>query len=468
MKKLTGLILLCSVFKFNLQAQNSYLGIKTSKHAGILGALVNPAEIANMPQKIDVHLAGFDGSLINNVVNLTTSELGKIDSFTNNFFKTVSPEGLTARVNIDIVGPGAAVMINKKITIGLMTRSRLQLGLNNLDFMTGKALADGELSKNASLPYTTPRINNMSMNVFGWGEIEGIFAMNLYESETHTINGGGSIKGILPGGYANAYLTDFKMTIDTIAGGNVKMYNGSGNIGLEYSGSNDPLQSIFSNLLGGPKGIGFSLGANYLYKNKKSGEYILKLGASIVDIGSMSFNLNSQNSRKFVINPSAVLNPKSLQGNNFDDIINRVKASGIASEVPTDSQITVGLPTALNFTADWNIWKPFYLSFHMQQSLNSESNPRSIQAANYYSFTPRVSFRFFEAYLPVNISSVQGTTVGLGIKAGPLYLGTSSLISAILSESNKALDYHIGLRYGFGKRNKSAKKEEVKKDEVKK
>lgn len=466
MKNIITLALVFCIF--NLIAQNSYLGIKTSKHAGILGAMVNPAEIANMPQRIDIHLAGVDASLINNVVNLTTSELGKIDSFTDNFFKSMSPEGLTARVNIDIAGPGAAVIINKKITVGLLTRARLQLGMNNLDFMTGKAIADGQLTPDATLPYTTPHINSMSMNVFGWGEIGGVFAMNLYESKEHTFNMGGTLKGILPGGYANAYLTNFKMSIDTISGGNVRMYNGSGNIGLEYTGSNDPLESIFSNLLGGPSGIGFDLGGSYLYKNKKSGEYILKLGASIVDIGSMSFNLNSQNSRKFTINPAAVLDPKTLQGSDMDDIINRVKASGVATEVPTDSQIIVGLPTAFNFTADWNIWKPLYLSFHMQQSLNSESNPRSIQAANNYSFIPRISFRIFEAYLPVNISSVQGTTIGIGIKAGPLYFGTSSLISAIISESNKALDYHIGLRYGFGKRNKQVKKEEAKKDEMNK
>lgn len=455
------LILILITFSISsLISQNSYLGIKTSKHAGILGSFINPAEIANMSQKIDVHLAGFDGSLINNVVNLTPSELGKIDSFTDRFFNNVTQEGLTARVNLDIAGPGAAVAINKKITVGLMTRARLQLGMNNLDFMTGKALADGKLSQNASLPYTTPLINNMSMNVFGWGEIGGVFAMNLYNSEKFSFSAGGTLKGILPGGYANTFLTNFKMTIDTVAGGDVSMYNGSGDIGLEYSGNNDPLESLFSNLLGGPKGIGFDLGASFQYKDKKSGEYILKFGASIVDIGTMSFNLNSQNSRRFVINPTAVLDPKTLQGSNMDDIINRVKASGVASEVATDSLVTINLPTSLNFTTDWNIWKPLYLTFYMQQSLNSADNPRSIQAANFYSFTPRISFRFFEAYLPISFSNVQGTSMGLGIKAGPLYLGTSSLLSAIFSESNKALDYHIGLRYGFGKRNKVEKKKE--------
>ena len=464
MKRIAIIITFIISVSSSIQAQYSFSGIRTSKRAGILGATINPAEIASMPQKIDVHLFGADFNLVNNVVNLSSSEIGKLDSFKERFFNNITPDGLTVRLNFDIVGPSAAVAINKKMTVGLMTRGRILLSMNNIDIATGRALASSETIDNATLPYTTPRINNMSMNLIGWGEIGGLFAINLYDSKQHSLSGGACLKGIFPGGYANTYLTNFKATIDTTAGGNVRMSNSSGSIGLEYSGSNDPLNSLFSNFIGGPKGVGFDLGGSYQYKDKKTGEYILKLGASIVDIGSINFNLNSQNSRKFELNSSAIIDPNTLQGDDMDQIINNIKTSGIATEIANDSQVSIGLPTAFNLTADWNIWKSIYLTLHMQRSLNDLNNPRSLQAANFLNFTPRVSFKLFEAYLPVSFSDIQGTTVGIGLKLGPMYIGTNSLLSAVLSETNKAIDMHMGFRFALGKRNKEEKPEEKKAD----
>lgn len=442
-------ILLCKQVFF---AQYSYSGIRTSKRAGILSATINPAELANMPQKVDVHFVGFDLNLANNLVNLTPSSIGHLDSFVDRYLNKVSPEGFTFRVNMDVMGPGVAYAINDKMTVGLFTRARLQMAMNNLDIVTARALARSELIENATLPYTTPTINNMSMNLVGWTEIGGSFAMNLYNSKEHSFSIGASIKALFLGGYANSFLTNFKATIDTAAGGNVRISNGSGEIGMEHTGSNDPLENLGSNFMGSPKGIGFDLGATYQYKDKKTGEYILKLGASIVDIGTMSASMNAQNSRSFTINPILNFDPSTIQGDNMDEIINNIKASGIATEVPIDSVQTINLPTAFNLTADWNVWKSFYLTAHVQRPMTKRDNPRSLIAPDFICFTPRISFRVFEAYMPLSFSSLQGTSLGLGVKLGPVYLGTGSLLSATFSDNNKAVDFHFGFRGGFGNR----------------
>jgi hypothetical protein len=433
-------------------AQYSFSGIRTSKRAGILGATINPAELANMPQKVDVHFVGFDLNLANNVMNLTPSSIGNLDSFVDRYLNKVSPEGFTFRINMEVMGPGVACAINEKMTAGLFTRARLQMAMNNLDIVTARALARSETIENAMLPYTTPTINNMSMNLVGWTEIGGSFAMNLYNSKEHSFSGGASIKALFLGGYANAFLTNFKATIDTAAGGNVRISNGSGEIGMEHTGSNDPLEDLGSNFMGSPKGIGFDIGATYQYKDKKTGEYILKLGASIVDIGTMSASMNAQNSRSFRINPITNFDPTTIQGDNMDEIINNIKVSGIATEVPIDSVQTINLPSAFNLTADWNVWKSFYLTTHVQRPMTKRDNPRSLIAPDFICFTPRISFRVFEAYMPLSFSSLQGTTLGLGVKLGPVYFGTGSFLSAMFSENNKAVDFHFGFRAGFGNR----------------
>jgi hypothetical protein len=454
LKKTIGITFFLTIIALQSSAQYSFNGIRTSKRAGILGATINPADLSSMPQKVDVHAFGFDVNLANNVVSLSLSGINKLDSFKEYFLNNITPEGLTARLNLDIMGPSGAFAINDRMTVGLVTRGRIQAAVNNLDIATARALSESETLSNIGLPYTTPKINNMSMNLVGWGEIGGLFAMKVYESDIHSLSGGVTIKAIFPGGYANSFVTDFRATIDTSLGGDVRIYNGSGSLAIEYSGSNDPMTSIFSNLTGAPKGIGFDIGGSYQYKNKETDEYIVKIGASIVDIGSMGFSMNAKNSRGYIINPLANFDPKTIQGNNLDEIITNIKNTGIATEVPQDSNQTIGLPTALNLTADWNIWKAFYLTFHMQRSLTSNDNPRSLQAPNFICFTPRISYKLFEAYLPLSISGLQGFNLGLGIKFGPLYFGTNSLLSAVLSESNKSIDYHFGIRSGFGNRKK--------------
>ena len=453
MNKIRICTLLIVIISFHLPAQNAYNGIRTSKRAGILGATINPAELANMSQKVDVHFVGFDLNMANNLVNLTSFD--NLDSFVDRYLNQVSPEGFTFRVNVDVMGPGGAYAINDKMTAGLFTRARLQMAMNNIDIVAGKAIARSETIENATLPYTTPTINNMSMNLVGWTEIGGSFALNLYNSKQHSFSGGASVKALFLGGYANAFLTNFKATIDTVSGANVRISNGSGEIGLEHTGSNDPLEDLGSNFTGSPKGIGFDLGASYQYKDKKTGEYILKLGASVVDIGSMSASMNAQNSRSFRINPMTILDPSTIQGDNLDEIINNIKASGIATEEPIDITQTINLPTALNLTADWNIWKFLYLTAHMQRPLTKKDNPRSLIAPDFINFTPRISFKLFEVYLPLSFSSLQGPSLGLGLKLGPVYFGTGSLLSAAFSDNNKAVDFHFGFRAGFGKRNKN-------------
>jgi hypothetical protein len=53
-------------------AQNSFNAIKTSSRGGILTTLVNPADLAGMPQKFDFNLIGFDLNVSNNTLNFTS------------------------------------------------------------------------------------------------------------------------------------------------------------------------------------------------------------------------------------------------------------------------------------------------------------------------------------------------------------------------------------------------------------
>lgn len=455
MKKTIYIFSFIAVSMTSIMAQNSFNAIKTSQRGGILTTLVNPADLAGMPQKFDLNIVGFDLTVANNIVNFTSSELGKTSDFKDRFFNNATTEGLNVRVNLDVVGPSLAIALNKKTAVGLITRARMNMALNNIDIITGKAIVDGTYSSSTSLPYTTPRINNMSANLNGWGELGAVISTEIFKDVRHSVKIGGTLKGIFAGSYANTYLSNFSMTFDTTAAGRLQLRNGSGNLGIEYSGNSDPLKSVSDNLFGAPTGLGIDAGISYQYKNIETGKYIFKLGASLLDLGSMRISLNKNNSRQFTINSSAIIDPKTISGKDLDAIITNIKNTGAVTEQASDTSITVNLPMALNLQADVNVWKAFYVTLNLQRRATDELNPRSMQAANYLTLTPRMMTRFIELYMPFTFAEVQGTTIGAGFKLGPLYIGSTSLISALMSEKNKAIDFHFGIRAGFGKRFKN-------------
>jgi hypothetical protein len=434
-----------------VNGQNSFNAIKTSNRGGILTTLVNPADLAGMPQKFDINLIGFDMNISNNVINFTSSELGKSDDIKDRFLNTSATLGFNMRVDADVIGPSLAIALNKKTTIGLITRGRLFLNLNNVDVALAKSLIDGSISNNLTLPYNSPNINNMSMNMVGWAEVGLTGSREIFNDKKHSLKIGGTVKALFSGLYANVYMNNFKFSIDKNSSNRVIINNAAGQMGVEYNGSGDPTNNISSNLIGGPTGVAFDAGISYQILDEKPGEYRLKLGASMLDIGSMNFSLNRTNSRQFILNPGPH-DPAKIQLSSMDAFIASVKTNNVASEIATDSNILVKLPMAFNFQADIKVWKPFFLTLNLNRRATSSDDPRSLQALNYLTVTPRLASRFIEVYVPFTFADIQGTTVGAGFKLGPMYLGSSSLISALASNNNKAIDVHFGLRAGFGKR----------------
>ncbi|MCE2961938.1 MAG: DUF5723 family protein [Chitinophagales bacterium] len=434
-----------------VNGQNSFNAIKTSNRGGILTTLVNPADLAGMPQKFDLNLIGFDMNISNNVINFTSNELGKSDDIKNRFLNTSTPVGFNMRVDADVIGPSLAIAINKKTTIGIITRGRVYINMNNIDVALAKSLIDGTVSNNLTLPYISPNINNMSLNMLGWAEIGLTGSREIFKDKNNSLKIGGTVKALFSGLYANVYMNNLSFSLDKNSSNRVMINNASGQMGVEYNGSGDPTNNISSNLVGGPTGVAFDAGISYQILDKKPGQYKLKIGASLLDIGSMKFSLNSTNSRQFILNPGPH-DPAKIQLSSMDEFIASVKTNNVANEIAADSNILVKLPMAFNFQADIKVWQPIFLTINLNRRATSSDDPRSLQALNYLTITPRIVSKFIEVYVPFTFAEIQGTTAGAGFKLGPLYAGSSSIISALTSNNNKAIDVHFGIRAGFGKR----------------
>ena len=291
------------------------------------------------------------------------------------------------------------------------------------------------------------------MNATTWGEIGFSAAHKLFENKNHKINAGVTFKLLFPGAYANIGLDKFQGRI-TNNSGNLILTNANANLNIAYSGNlgndftniNDYTSSVFGNLKGFATDLGFDyqlLGSNKNYK--------VKIGASIKNIGSMTFKSDSNYSTNYTlsIQGSQSLNLNQFENTNgVNDIETTLINSRFLNKSPQNTDFNVKLPTTFNLYTDIKIISKFSVTLFTQQKINSNSNNDQIMSQNIISITPRISLGFFEAYVPIAKNEISGTTGGFGFRLGGFFLGSNSILTALTSDTKQA-DLYTGFRFGI-------------------
>jgi hypothetical protein len=80
--------------------------------------------------------------------------------------------------------------------------------------------------------------------------------------------------------------------------------------------------------------------------------------------------------------------------------------------------------------------------------LNSDNDNNQITTQNIVSITPRINLGYFEAYVPISSNEISGTNTGIGFRLGGFYIGSGSVITALLNDSKQA-DFYTGFRWAF-------------------
>jgi len=66
--------------------------------------------------------------------------------------------------------------------------------------------------------------------------------------------------------------------------------------------------------------------------------------------------------------------------------------------------------------------------------------------SNTVSLTPRFESKWFSLYLPLSMVENNGFQIGTGLRAGPLYIGSGSILSALTSDNSKGADVYAGIK----------------------
>jgi hypothetical protein len=75
--------------------------------------------------------------------------------------------------------------------------------------------------------------------------------------------------------------------------------------------------------------------------------------------------------------------------------------------------------------------------------------------------TPRFERKWVSVFMPLSVMDYSGFNAGFGFRAGPLFLGSNTLLTNLMSGKSKATNVYFGLKIPIYKKGKSYSKAEL-------
>jgi hypothetical protein len=438
------LILLAAVPAF---AQGHFSGITTSQRVGLMNASINPAELTNLTSKYEIQVVGASMLVSNNKIGF--SDLTGGEDFEDLIFR--GDEAVNMRIDGAVVLPGFA-MRHGKWSFGLATKAYAKMDLVDVDANIGDAISNNGINIFGST--TISSNENQRVSGTSWGEVGLLAARNLFEDEKHRISGGVTLKLLFPGSYTNFGADSFTGTINSTLS-EVTLTDAQANLNIAYSGNlgesftefGDYTRSLFGKL----NGVAADLGINYQLKGTDN-KYRVNAGLSIRNIGSMTFKDNNNASTDYVLSIQGFesLNLEVFENaDSMQDVEQILLNSGYLDKTErTSTDFKVELPTTLTAYADVKIAPTFYVTVFTNQKLKEDSGNDQITGQNVFSVTPRYTLENFEVWSAWSANEFSGLAGGIGLRAYGFYLGSGSIITALISDAKEA-DVFVGYSFGL-------------------
>ncbi|XMO86590.1 DUF5723 family protein [Algibacter sp. AS12] len=451
MKKIS-VLLVFTMFTLIMDAQ-SYLGFLTDNYSGVHSLISNPANITDSRFKTDINLGGVSVFGGNDYYGINVWDASR-DGYSFDMAAKINSNGAnSALVNTDVLGPSFMFNLSKNSSIAVFTRARAFVNANDFDDASIAAI-DDDSTRDFIL-------NEAQLNVLGhsWGEAGITYARTLVNKNKHFLKGGVSLKYLQ--GLGSVFITGTDIYVDYDADGTA--FFGGENTGsittsgdLTYARSaefdNDDYDIKLpdnANGVGVDFGFVYELRPNYKdyktsgyspYNFKHKNKYKLKVGVSVTDIGFVDY--------KDAVNETFNVNFDDLNQDDYEDTAEDLGSflNSYYIRANTETGYKIDLPTALHLNVDWSLSNTIYLNLNTDYSLISKNRITANRVANLVSFTPRYESKWFSFYVPLTVIENNGFRVGYGFRAGPVYVGSGSILSAFGSDNNRQADIYAGVK----------------------
>ncbi|MDR7129387.1 hypothetical protein J2X69_001724 [Algoriphagus sp. 4150] len=425
-------LLILQFFSSTTIAQ-TFIGSTIDGHAGVHSLLLNPATAVDSKMRWDINListSAFVGS------DYLSVDLSNLNSFRNGFEIKSEGNGNSSNHNnffgnVDILGPSVLFNLDHKNSFAFTTRARAFFNITNVG---------GDLYELVNLDYNDRTNFNLTMEdasglVHAWAEIGATYGRLIIEDGTHALKAGITLKHLAGAGGTFGSSQMLHAQFDNES----NLLTTSGVLNYGHTSGFDSNNITFSDI---KSGFGTDIGLVYEFKqqhvNTYYNPYKFKIGLSVMDVGAV--NYDKTNSRIYTMNAS--VNTKEFELKNLEEVL---EDNFEGTELITKTKI--GLPTSLQMFVDYNIDGKFFVSAQGAISIkNNRENPVN-NLINSFTVTPRFEKRWISVYSPFSVRQYDSSLAwGIGVRAGPVIVGSGSIWTNLISNNSKSTDVYVGIK----------------------
>lgn len=438
-------------------------GLENSNYGGLYRATYNPSVIGGSKHKWQINIGTIGGSINYRYFVF----LGKNSLLyplltphsTKELYGRSRTMGSLTEDPINLVSeirwPSAMISIDSRQGIALQFRSR--------GFVSGTNIAESiqNLYFRRLDTQNTPPLANQSWGDFNlvqqsFSEMSFTYGIQLVDFESHKLRIGVTGKRIFGAriGYLNASVNNFSIRPE--AGNEESSQVVLSGINYE-SGYSQAVQKMkLGNIFDSEQygnGWGYDLGVTYELgsfwgRNKEnyddSPEYLIRLGASLTDIGSIHYKTSN----------SRLVNGQQNQfilGQQQLETISDKGAEGFMGLFPAETDTTfrktVRLPQAVHLEADIQLVKGFFLNLSKTTRYNERKGEiLDVSQLNSFTITPRFEDEDSDFAFPISfIKGNKRPSLGAVGHFGPIFLGFSNVNGLIKKGGARGSMVYVGV-----------------------
>lgn len=427
-------------------SQHSFIGIQNSPRKGMVHAAMNPAELNHLSRKMEFNLFALGTTASNNILPFHDI-INEEDLLDLALDRAEDPINVSAEVHL--LGPSFGFLVNKW-SFGFLSQAFVKADIIDLNADLGSAFSDGSFQDNV---YEI-KINNSSnqrLNVAGYAKFGLMAGREVWANDEHLVTAGGSLNFFVPGVYVNMGLNNFQGTY--VQDQDQSSLSGArGTLHFSYPQELEDwnIEDRMLDRLSPSNISGFAMDLGLTHQWIRDGIPTLSSGLSIKNLGGMNLGSGQVNNAYTMDIPEGQYFRLDLLEGDLDEIENQLLSSGYFIKNNQRGAARASLPTMLAAYTDVRVSHLFQVSVYGQHRLSNQSSNEQLTVQNVFAVTPRLTLGAFEVYSPWTHYEVSGITGGAGLRIGGFFVGSQSVLTGLLSDTQQ-LDFHVGLSLGFGK-----------------
>lgn len=446
------------------------LGVTLSDYNGISSTMLNPALMTGSRSYLDINVVSGNIFFENSIYYLPTS-FNTFPKFVNgkynlyegqfkygrsfNYYDNTDEKYMVA--NVKLMGPSVMIQSGKH-AFGFTTTVRTAQAGNKIPYelpvISYEEISFEEIQRIEFDDY------NVNFTGMIWGEIGLSYAYDLIDYRDNRLTIGANVKVLL--GSQGAYVDARNINYIIVDSKTLNIINLDADFGYALPLDSETNQINFNPLI---RGFGFGADLGIVYTKKRSAinyggerlicakpyhDYYFKIGASLLDFGSVSFK-NGSELHRFDNVGYYWEQFDTVQFSDTKHILQDMSTVfyGDPDSSFVNNKVSIGLPTAFSLLIDYHFNNNIYLGFTWIQPLKILKN--TIWHPAQLALIPRYEKRYFGISLPVSYFNYYKLRIGMSIRIYTLTIGTDNLGSWFGVNDFTGSDIYFSFKFNLGK-----------------